>query len=241
LGNRSKRAEARVEGVEAASVSGMLKSASAESISREAWKRRLDTPYCRFMKPVIDRFFGAALAILTLPVAAIAGLVIRTTTSQPAIYRQDRVGRDGTVFTVYKLQTMVPDRRTEVVAFDGQERRISHKTRTDPRVTRIGRFLRKWSLDEFPQFWNVAKGEMSLVGPRPELVGVVADYETWQHHRHLVRPGITGIWQVSERGDTPMHEATALDLMYLERISLRTDLAILLRTVPAAFGMRAGY
>jgi lipopolysaccharide/colanic/teichoic acid biosynthesis glycosyltransferase len=207
----------------------------------DAWERRLDTPYCRFVKPAMDRLLGIGLAILTLPVAAVAGLFIRATMRQPAIYRQHRVGKDGSIFTVYKLQTMVPDRRQNVLAFKGTERRVSHKTPNDPRVTTLGRFLRKWSLDEFPQFWNVVKGDMSLVGPRPELVDVVSDYEDWQHHRHLVRPGITGIWQVSERGETPMHEATALDLLYLERISLRTDVSILLRTIPAALGMRSGY
>ncbi len=233
-------AEARADTGELGS-SPSLKTAAADSIPSEVWERRLDTPYCRYVKPTLDRMIGLALAFITLPIAVVAGVFIRSTMRQPAIYRQERVGKDGAVFTVYKLQTMVPDRRQNVVAFEGTERRVAHKTPDDPRVTGVGRFLRKWSIDELPQFWNVVKGDMSLVGPRPELVTVVSDYQNWQHHRHLVRPGVTGIWQVSERGDTPMHEATHLDLVYLERVSLRTDFSILLRTIPAALGMRSGY
>jgi len=233
--------EAKTGVVESTPSTGALKSASADSIPREDWERRLETPYCRYVKPAIDRLLGLGLAILTLPIAAIAGLFIRSSMQQPALYRQERVGKDGEVFIVYKLQTMIPDRRQNLLSFEGQDRRKSHKTPNDPRVTGLGRFLRKWSVDELPQFWNVVKGDMSLVGPRPELVSVVDEYDDWQHNRHLVRPGVTGIWQVSERGNTPMHEATQLDLVYLEKISLMTDLTILLRTIPAALGMRSGY
>src|SRR5205807_7999289 len=120
------------------------------------------------------------------------------------------------------------------------ERRRCHKTATDPRVTRIGRVLRALSIDELPQLVNVLRGDMSLVGPRPELVEIAAKYEPWQHARHAVKPGVTGLWQISERTTTPMHEATAVDLEYVERLSFFTDCAILARTVPAVL-LRRGY
>jgi len=135
---------------------------------------------------------------------------------------------------------MNEDRRAEQVRYVGPERRQNHKSEEDPRHTPFGRFLRKWSLDEFPQFINVVRGEMSLVGPRPELVDVVERYEPWQHERHAVRPGITGIWQVSERNEVPLHEATHLDIEYVETVSLMTDTRILLKTVPAMLGRSKG-
>ena len=135
---------------------------------------------------------------------------------------------------------MEPDRREVEGSFLGEDRRISHKRADDPRITETGRFLRKWSLDELPQLFNVIRGDMSLVGPRPELVQIVSRYEAWQHGRHAVRPGITGSWQVSERGDRMLHEATDIDIEYIESISFRQDLGILIRTVPAALGSRTG-
>jgi lipopolysaccharide/colanic/teichoic acid biosynthesis glycosyltransferase len=160
---------------------------------------------------------------------------------RPAIFKQQRVGKNGREFTVYKLRTMLPDRRQQVVPFDGNDRRVNHKSPDDPRHIPLGRFLRKWSLDEIPQFWNVALGHMSLVGPRPELPHIVAKYEDWQHSRHQVKPGITGLWQVSERGDVPMHEATDIDIEYVEKVSLAADLRILALTIPAALGSQKGH
>jgi lipopolysaccharide/colanic/teichoic acid biosynthesis glycosyltransferase len=160
---------------------------------------------------------------------------------RPAIFKQQRVGRDGREFTVYKLRTMKEDRRKKVAAFEGPDRRVNHKSPDDPRHVPLGRFLRKWSLDELPQFWNVALGHMSLVGPRPELPHIVARYQAWQHRRHAVKPGVTGLWQISERGDVPMHEATDVDIEYVDSVSFRKDLRILLMTVPAALGSNKGH
>ena len=159
----------------------------------------------------------------------------------PIFFKQKRVGVDGREFTVYKLRTMLPDRRRNAIAFDGDDRRVNHKSPDDPRHVPLGRFLRKWSLDEIPQFWNVALGHMSLVGPRPELPHIVAKYEDWQHRRHEVKPGVTGLWQVSERGDVPMHEATDVDIEYVDSVSLKADLRIMLLTVPAALGSNKGH
>ena len=195
--------------------------------------------YQRFGKPVIDRLLGTLLLVAAAPLLAAIAVAVRLAMGSPVIFRQDRVGLGGSVFTMYKFRTMLPDRRVRSVpvAFD---RRVTHKSPNDPRLTPLGRFLRKWSLDELPQLWTVVRGEMSLVGPRPELVEIVDRYEPWQHRRHDVRPGFTGLWQVSARGDTVMHEATAVDLEYVDSISFGTDVRILLQTIPAALGRHRG-
>ena len=177
----------------------------------------------------------------TLPVAIMIVMAIWITMGRPAVFTQKRVGKAGRPFTVLKFRTMAPDRRQESDRFIGKDRRFVHKTPHDPRITKVGAFLRKWSLDEIPQFWNVVLGQMSLVGPRPELVDIVkTKYEPWQHRRHDVKPGITGLWQVSLRNGAEMHQATEIDLEYLQSITFREDLRILLRTVPAALGHRIG-
>ena len=140
-------------------------------------------------------------------------------------------GTDGAPFRILKFRTMKPDRRRSHQEIEA-ERRNYHKSDSDPRHTRVGKFLRRYSLDELPQLLNVIKGDMSLVGPRPELPEVVRRYESWQHQRHLVRPGLTGPWQVTARGDGPMHEFAHLDLAYVRQVSLRHDLSLLFRTVP---------
>ncbi len=197
--------------------------------------------YQRFVKPFIDRLGGVVLTLATLPILMVVVPLIWWKLGRPAIFKQKRIGIDGREFTVYKLRTMLPDRRTNTVPFDGADRRVNHKSPDDPRHVPLGRFLRKWSLDEIPQFWNVALGHMSLVGPRPELPHIVAKYEDWQHRRHEVKPGVTGLWQVSERGDVPMHEATGVDIEYVESVSLKADLRIMLLTVPAALGSNKGH
>jgi len=198
--------------------------------------------YGRFFKPVLDRVGGVVLSILTLPIVLWIVVSLWITIGRPAIFKQKRVGRDGFVFTVYKFRTMHPDRRERNIEWSEQERRLIHKSENDPRHTLLGRTLRKWSLDEIPQFWNVALGQMSLVGPRPELVEIVeAKYEPWQHLRHAVKPGVTGLWQTSARDNGKlMYECTETDIDYLNNITFWGDLKILLRTVPAAIGEHKG-
>lgn len=212
----------------------VIRLGSPETVSRAR------TPYVRFVKPVLDRLLGTVALVLVAPLLVLVALAIRLSMGKGVLFRQSRVGKDGVVFDVIKFRTMGADRRGESTLYVGPERRQNHKSEDDPRHTGFGRFLRKWSLDEFPQFVNVMKGEMSLVGPRPELVTVVERYEPWQHARHQVRPGITGIWQISERNGTPLHEATHLDIEYVETVSLSTDVGIMLRTVPAMLGRRKG-
>jgi lipopolysaccharide/colanic/teichoic acid biosynthesis glycosyltransferase len=189
--------------------------------------------YARIGKPVFDRVVAAILFVLLLPVVVVVAIAVLCTIGHPVLFRQRRVGRDGDDFAVLKFRTMRPDRRVrraDVI----EDRRQTHKSERDPRHTGLGRRLRKWSLDELPQLWNVVRGDMSLVGPRPELVEVVASYAPWQCQRHLVRPGITGLWQVSKRGEGLMHLYTDVDLEYVATLSFRRDLGILVRTIPAA-------
>lgn len=196
--------------------------------------------YGRVVKPVLDRVLALLfLAIAAVPMA-VAALAVVVTMGRPILFRQRRVGREGVSFEVLKFRTMEPDRRCASTAVEN-DRRVTHKSDADPRHTRVGRFLRRYSIDELPQLLNVIRGEMSIVGPRPELESVVATYPPALHQRHLVRPGLTGLWQVSARGNGElMHENGEWDLKYVKDVSLRTDLRILLRTPRAMLGANTG-
>lgn len=192
--------------------------------------------YVRVVKPAIDRAAGIVLCLLVVPLLVTVAVLVRVKLGPGVFYRQERVGLDGRTFRVHKFRTMLPDKRAghPSVAYAGPDRRVCHKRDDDPRHTRFGTVLRKTSLDELPQFIDVALGHMSLVGPRPELASVVAEkYEPWQHRRHWVKPGITGLWQITMRGDGPMYLHTRVDLEYVERIGFGTDLRILARTIPS--------
>ena len=193
------------------------------------------------VKPILDRMAGITLSLVTLPLVFIIVPLIWANLGRPAIFKQQRVGRLGREFTVYKFRTMGADRRVAEAPVAHIDRRIDHKSSSDPRHTDLGRFLRKWSLDEIPQLWNVALGDMSLIGPRPELPSIVRRYEPWQHRRHEVRPGLTGLWQVTARGDVPMHEATDIDVDYVDNVSFAADLKIILLTPVAVLGSRQGH
>ncbi len=195
---------------------------------------RSRTRYERYAKPVLDRGAGLVLVVVAIPLFAVVAAAIRIKLGKGVIYKQRRVGRDGATFTMYKFRTMTPDRRTAARPFSGPDRRVCHKRDDDPRHTPLGRFLRGSSLDELPQLWNVIRGDMSLVGPRPELPHIVERYEPWQHERHQVKPGITGFWQLSGRAGGLAYEGVELDIDYLRALSFRTDLGVLLRTVPVA-------
>ena len=186
---------------------------------------------------VVKRVFDLALATLTLivmaPVMAVVAVAVYLETGLPVIFAQQRVGENGRLFTIYKFRTMRPSADR---AGDGANHKESgtgdgYKPSRDPRVTRLGRFLRRTSLDELPQLLNVLKGEMSLVGPRPELPWVVAKYESWQRQRLSVLPGMTGWWQVNGRGQLPLRDNVEYDLHYIQNYSPLLDVAILLRTL----------
>jgi lipopolysaccharide/colanic/teichoic acid biosynthesis glycosyltransferase len=198
--------------------------------------------YVDVVKPMFDRITGAICLLLAMPVMIACAIAVRVSVGKGIFFSQERVGRDGSVFKIYKFRTMHHDRRgAQTSQYDGPERRRTHKHPDDPRLTAVGRFLRTWSLDELPQLWNVVRGDMSIVGPRPELVSVVERYADWEHARHRVKPGLTGLWQVSARGGgRPMHEAVAIDLQYVARLSAWLDLRILVRTPIGLFTNR-GY
>ncbi|MEP1124948.1 MAG: sugar transferase [Ilumatobacter sp.] len=201
--------------------------------------RRRRTIYTTFVKPAIDRTAAAlGLVVLAVPMATI-GILIFATMGRPVLFRQRRVGLDGRVFEVLKFRTMRPDRRGQRLDVI-HDRRRTHKSTRDPRHTEVGRFLRRHSLDELPQLFNVLRGEMSIVGPRPELESVTAMYRPGLEQRHFVKPGLTGLWQISARGDGPMHENGQWDVDYVETVSLWTDLRIIARTPRAMFGDNAG-
>lgn len=187
---------------------------------------------------VVKRVFDIVVAGLALIVAspfllAIA-LWIRLADGPPVLFRQIRVGLHGRQFEVLKFRTMVPDAEARYDEVVGLSDARAFKVTNDPRITPIGRFLRRTSLDELPQLWNVLRGEMSLVGPRPAPPREVAGYDLWHRRRLSMKPGITGLWQVSARRSDDFDGRAELDLSYIDRWSLWLDLKILARTVPAA-------
>jgi len=203
---------------------------------------RQRSAYEQFLKPVLDRVIAAFLLVVLSPIIAFVAILVACSLGTPILLRQRRVGRNEEIFDLHKFRTMHPDRRRDRAEedFDGSDRRLTHKHPDDPRLTFVGRTLRKWSLDELPQLWDVLTGKLSLVGPRPELVRIVENYEPWQHARHSVKPGLTGLWQVTARGVGEMHEHTQLDIEYVRSISLRTDLKIMALTIPAVLA-HTGY
>ncbi len=198
----------------------------------------------RLVKMLFDR--GTAILLLTVfaPLLTVLMVVIKLTSRGPMLFRQTRVGRDGELFSLLKLRTMRADAEQQLAGLmDLNEASggVLFKLKDDPRVTPIGRFLRKWSLDELPQLVNVFAGQMSMVGPRPPLPTEVEKYEGHAHRRLLVKPGITGLWQVSGRSDLSWEDTVRLDLQYVENWSLGLDVAVLAKTVLAVFRSAGAY
>jgi exopolysaccharide biosynthesis polyprenyl glycosylphosphotransferase len=186
----------------------------------------------------------AALGLLTLaPLLAAVAVAVKATSRGPVLFRQERVGLRGRPFTLVKFRTMVDG--AELLLGGLLDRNEADgplfKLRRDPRVTRVGAVLRRWSIDELPQLWNVLSGEMSLVGPRPPLPGEVERYEEWQRDRLEVRPGITGLWQVSGRSELSFDDYVRLDLFYVENWSVAYDLYILSKTLPLLVTARGAW
>jgi len=197
----------------------------------------------RVAKRLLDLILGSLLLLCFLPVLAMVAVAVRLDSPGPIIFRQQRVGENGRQFTMYKFRTMIPraeDMQADVNTYtvDGK---LIHKRADDPRVTRVGRFLRHFSLDELPQLFNVLRGEMSLVGPRPELPWIVAQYKPWQRQRLAVPPGMTSWYVVNGRSEVPMHLNTAEDLRYIQHYSLLQDLRILWKSVGAVLRGRGAF
>jgi exopolysaccharide biosynthesis polyprenyl glycosylphosphotransferase len=187
------------------------------------------------VKRSFDLVVSAVLILFLSPVLAFAALAVRLTSSGPVIYRSVRRGLGGTPFACFKFRTMYGDadeRQLELEAANEKKGPI-FKMRNDPRVTPVGRFLRRWSIDELPQLFNVLRGEMSLVGPRPLPERDYQQLDDWHRKRYLVLPGMTGLWQVSGRSELDFDELVRLDFLYLERWSVFLDLSIMLKTIPA--------
>lgn len=192
-------------------------------------RERVFSPAQRLVKRLFDILFASLFLLITSPLSLLIALLIRLDSPGPVLFAQKRVGEYGRVFTMLKFRTMY-------TGSDNPDSEYS-KRRDDPRVTRVGQFLRRTSLDELPQFINILRGEMSVVGPRPELPGLVNRYEWWQRKRFEVPQGLTGWWQINGRSDKPMHQHTEDDLYYIRNYSLWLDIQIILRT---AFAVIAG-
>ncbi len=175
----------------------------------------------------------ASLALLVLiPVFLVVASAIRRDSAGPVLFRQERVGRNGGTFRMLKFRSMVSTAEADLLDLLDQNEGSGplFKLKNDPRITRVGRTLRKYSIDELPQFWNVLVGDMSLVGPRPPLPAEVQGYEDHVHRRLYIKPGLTGMWQVNGRSNLSWEESVRLDLYYVENWSLTGDLIILWRT-----------
>lgn len=207
------------------------------------------------LKRAFDFVFAAVVLVFGLPFYLLIALLIKLTSEGPVLFVQERVGHNGKVFKLYKFRTMMNGNcdqahRTFAENFikgkngngngEGTVEKV-YKLTEDPRVTSIGRFLRRTSLDELPQFINVLKGQMTVVGPRPPLTYELDHYHEWHKKRLTVKPGLTGLWQVSGRSTVPFDEMVMLDLYYIENWSLLLDAKIILRTIPVMFGGAGGY
>jgi len=207
----------------------------------------LRAPALNDYQRLTKRAFDLVIAILLLPfvlvLMGVISLAVWINDPGPVIFRQTRLGENGRLFKMYKFRTMVvgAEEMQHLVEKQDDQGRPLHKFPDDPRVTRIGKFLRRTSLDELPQIFNVLRGNMSLVGPRPELPHLVAKYQRWQRKRFTVPQGITGWWQVHGRSDKPMHLHTEDDLYYVQNYSLRLDLYILFKTIWVVFRREGAY
>jgi lipopolysaccharide/colanic/teichoic acid biosynthesis glycosyltransferase len=201
------------------------------------------TPAMRALKRLFDVAGAGCLLVLLSPAMLLIALVVRLASGRPVLFRQERTGLRGRRFTLYKFRTMIPgaEKRLPAIRSSSDVPGPVFKMRRDPRATDVGLLLRFFSLDELPQLFNVLRGEMSLVGPRPALPEEVARYLTWQRRRLSVTPGMTCTWQASGRSTIPFDRWVAMDLAYIENWSLVRDMVILLRTIPAVLFARGAW
>ena len=243
------RAQKRSDIAEPGPYAGLSRSAGfgmvggAEEVSPALWTVTDDTLYLRYFKRALDAVLSLMGIIFGIPLACLIALAIKLDSPGPVLFRQVRVGQGGKPFVFFKFRSMF-------IGAEGIKKEFLHlnemdgpvfKLFDDPRITRVGRFLRKSSLDELPQLINVLGGNMSLVGPRPPVPQEVRLYEPWQMRRLAVKPGITCLWQVSGRSIIGFDEWMRLDIQYLRNRSFPLDLKILLRTVPAVLSGTGAY
>ena len=194
-------------------------------------------------KRVFDSILGSIGLLFALPVIAVAAIAIKLDSPGPVFHRAIRVGRGGRKFTFLKLRSMQADAEElrGLLLHLNQAQGPAFKLHNDPRVTRVGKLLRKTSIDELPQLWHVVRGEMSLVGPRPPFPEEVEQYEPWMLKRLSVRPGLTCLWQIRGRSDLSFDDWMRLDIEYVDRVSFRLDVEILVLTIPAVLSARGAY
>lgn len=197
----------------------------------------------RALKRAIDIVLGLFFLVVLAPLLAFVAVLIKLDSPGPAIFRQPRAGRNGHIFITHKFRTMYEGADEDRPLFEhlNEARGGMFKIRNDPRRTRIGKYLRRFSIDELPQFWDVLRGDMSLVGPRPALLDEAARYKEWHKRRLEVAPGITGLWQVSGRSDLSFDEMVLLDTYYIENWSPWLDIKIMIRTIPSIILARGAY
>lgn len=201
------------------------------------------SPVQRGLKRFLDIVGATSMLALLAPLMLVIGLMVRATSPGPALFKQERVGRNGRRFKMFKFRTMCLDaekKKSELIDLDEQDG-PAFKIRHDPRVTRVGKYLRHWSLDELPQFLNVLRGEMTLVGPRPPLPGEVETYNVWERQRLLVKPGLTCFWQVDGRSRVDFTTWVMMDIDYIAGWSLGLDISLLAKTLPAVIGRDGAY
>ncbi len=197
----------------------------------------------RVSKRTFDLAVASVALVLLVPIIPVIAAMIRLDSPGPVLFKQDRLGKNGRVFKFYKFRSMHIDaerHKQEVESLNEQDGPV-FKVRSDPRITSVGKFLRRSSLDEIPQILNVFRGEMTVVGPRPPLPSEVEHYQPWHRKRLEVRPGITCLWQISGRSHLSFNEWMRLDMEYLKQRSFRTDLLILLKTIPAVIARKGAY
>jgi exopolysaccharide biosynthesis polyprenyl glycosylphosphotransferase len=194
-------------------------------------------------KAVLDHLLGSVMLLIATPVILVAAVAVKLTSPGPAFFTQTRMGLDGRTFTMFKLRSMVEDAEQRRLSLLAQSSRdgLMFKMRRDPRVTSVGSLLRRYSLDELPQLFNVVRGDMSLVGPRPPLTSEYEHYHDAVFRRLRVKPGLTGLWQVSGRADLSWEESVRLDLRYVDNWSLALDLLILWKTARAVLARSGAY
>ncbi|MBT2519664.1 sugar transferase [Arthrobacter sp. ISL-28] len=197
----------------------------------------------RLLKRTFDLVAGTTLILILSPLLVVLAVLVKLDSEGPVLFRQERIGTCGEPFRMLKFRSMVVDaeHQLELLRSRNEGNTVLFKLKEDPRVTRLGRFIRRYSLDELPQLFNVVGGSMSLVGPRPPLASEVALYEAHVHRRLLVRPGLTGLWQVSGRSLLTWEEAVRLDLFYVENWSLLVDISILFQTFRAVISRHGAY
>jgi len=209
---------------------------------RKVW--RVTVSFANGVKRLVDIVGGAFALVIFSPVFAGTALAIKLDDKGPVFYKQTRVGKDGRLFGMWKFRSMVVNAdqiKDQLLEQNQHGEGVTFKMKDDPRITKVGKWIRKLSLDEFPQFYNVLKGDMSLVGPRPPVPREVAEYKALHLRRLRVRPGITCIWQISGRSEIDFEGQVRLDLQYIQSEGLLSDIWILLKTVPAVVFGKGAY